>query len=102
MKVDPCRERWIALGAPKSEVPGINDLVADAIYLSVCCSVETRQVIFDFDISDGALLAAYYSPWASDLERTWLYAMLSLTIEGRASVMAASEGYWEPKSGTVA
>ena len=99
-KLDPCRARWIELGSPTNKVLGIDDLVADATYLSVVCSVETRPVIFDCAIDEDQLLVAFYALGVSAYERAWLLQMLSLQIEERASVMAAFEQFWVPRSGT--
>lgn len=98
-KIDRCYERWVALGSPKNYVPDLDLLADEMMYLRLICTADVRPVIFDWAIDDDSILRAYQSPWPSDQERTWLYAMLDLKIKDRASVMAAFEGYWTPRCG---
>lgn len=99
-KIDPCYERWIALGAPRHTFQGLQELVDQAIYLSLICSPSTRPIMFEFAVDEATAEAAYFNPWAGDFERTWLYAFLSLSIADRASLLAAHEQFWNPLRAT--
>lgn len=101
-EIDQCRARWMALGSPQHEVPRITELTSDVLHLQIVGGMAIRPVVYEFAIDDDVMLAAFHAIEATDLERGWLREMMSLMIEDRASIMAAAEGFWEPKTGTAA
>ncbi len=93
---DPCRRRWLELGAPRHDFPGLRQLADDALFISLTCTAPTRPIMFDFALDDATVEAAYLNEWAAAAERTWLYAFMSLSIPDRASLLGAIEQFWNP------
>lgn len=93
---DPCYRRWLELGAPRHDFPGLRQLADESMFLSLTCTSTLLPILFDFAVDDETAERAYFNPWASDVERGWAYAFLSLSILDRASLLAAVEQFWNP------